>query len=62
MTYKTLEGLLQPDGKVLLPRGDLPDHPVRVLVTIVGDNPEELLAEPGDYLERLTDYEERLAG
>ena len=36
MTYKTLEGMLQPDGKVTLPMGDLPDHPVRVLVTIVG--------------------------
>jgi hypothetical protein len=60
MTYKTLEGVLHPDGQVALPREAWPDHPVRVLVTIL-EGGEENLAEPGDYLEQLTDYEERLA-
>jgi hypothetical protein len=61
MTYKTLEGVLHPDGKVLLPPAELPDRPVRVLVTILGGEEEAALYEPGDYLEQLTDYEERLA-
>ncbi len=60
MVYPTLEGVLHPDGRVSLPAEQLPDHPVRVLVTILDDD-EQALAEPGDYLERLTDYEERLA-
>ena len=60
MTYKTLEGVLHPDGKVILPPAELPDHPVRVMVTILGGDDEDRLSEPGDYLERLTEYEERL--
>jgi hypothetical protein len=31
------------------------------MVTILDADEEVLLAEPGDYLARLTDYEERLA-
>ena len=61
MTYRTLEGVLHPDGKVLLSAADLPDHPVRVMVTILGSDDEAGMSEPGDYLARLTDYEESLA-
>jgi len=35
LTYKTLECVLQPDGKVTLPPDELPNHPVRVMVTIL---------------------------
>jgi hypothetical protein len=61
MTYKTLAGILHPDGKVQLPQEQLPDHAVRVLVTILEEEEEAMLSELGDYLEQLTDYEERLA-
>ena len=61
MTYKTLEGVLHPDGKVTLPAAEVPDHPVRVMVTILESGDEAALSEPGDYLETLSDYEERLA-
>jgi hypothetical protein len=61
MTYKTVEGVLHPDGKVILPDKELPDHPVRVMVTILEASEEALLAELGDYQEKLTEYEDRLA-
>jgi hypothetical protein len=61
MTYKTVEGVLHPDGTVTLPREELPDHPVTVMITILEGGEEAMLSEPGDYLNQLTDYEERLA-
>jgi hypothetical protein len=61
MTYKTLAGVLHPDGTVTLPPTELPDHPVRVMVTIMEAEDEAGLSEPGDYLAQLADYEERLA-
>ena len=61
MSYTTLEGVLHPDGRVLLPKADWPDHPVRVMVTILENGEEANLSEVGDYLEQLTDYEGRLA-
>lgn len=61
MIYKTLEGVLHPDGKLLLGAAELPDHPVRVMVAILETSDEAALAEPGDYLQQLTEYEERLA-
>ena len=61
MTYKTLEGVLNPDGQVILPREELPEHSVRVMITILESDEEAALSEMGDYLDRLTDYEERLA-
>jgi hypothetical protein len=61
MTYKTLEGVLHPDGKVTLPQEDLPDHPVRVMVTLLEEGDEASLSELGDYSDQLTEYEERLA-
>lgn len=61
MTPKSVDTVLQPDGRVDLPPEELPDHPVRVRVTFLQADEEATLAEPGDYLEQLTDYEERLA-
>jgi hypothetical protein len=61
MTYKTLEGVLHPDGRVALSPDELPDHPVRVMVTLLEDGEETALSAMGDYLDQLTDYEERLA-
>ncbi len=61
MIYKTLEGVLSPDGRVTLPPDELPEHPVRVMVTILDNGKEQALWEVGDYLDQLTDYEDRLA-
>jgi hypothetical protein len=51
-TYRTLKGMLYPDGRVTLPPAELPDRPVRVMITILQAGDEEALSEPGDYLER----------
>jgi hypothetical protein len=61
MTYKTLEGVLHPDGTVTLPQAELPGHPVRVMVTILEPHEDASLSEMGDYSQQLSDYEERLA-
>jgi hypothetical protein len=61
MVFRTVEGVLHPDGKLVLSPEQLPACPVRVLVTLLEADEEAALAEAGDYLERLTDYEERLA-
>jgi hypothetical protein len=61
MIYRTLEGVLNPDGHMVLPPDELPEHPVRVMVTILESDEEDSLSEMGDYLDQLTDYEERLA-
>lgn len=61
MTYRTLEGVLHPDGKVTLSPAELPERSVRVMVTILDSDEETSLTETGDYLEKLTEYEERLA-
>jgi hypothetical protein len=61
MTYRTLEGVLHPDGRVTLAPAELPGHPVRVMVTLLEPDEKSRLSEAGDYLDRLTEYEERLA-
>jgi hypothetical protein len=61
MTYRTVQAVLHPDGRVTLPPAELPDHPVQVMITILEGDEDASLSEPGDYLERLTEYEERLA-
>lgn len=60
MTYRTLEGVLHPDGKVTLSPAELPGRPVRVMVTILEPDEETELSEAGDYLDKLTEYEEKL--
>ena len=63
--YKTLRGILYPDGKVDLSREKAVfEHPVEVMVTILDENLREetqILYEMGDYLTQLTSYEEKLA-
>jgi hypothetical protein len=56
-----MEGILRPDGTVSLSPGELPSHPVRVMLTILEPDEDALLAQPGDYLAQLSDYEDRLA-
>ncbi len=60
MAYRTLETVLYPDSHLALPAEELPQRPVRVMVTILEDE-TETLADIGDYQETLEDYEERLA-
>jgi hypothetical protein len=61
MPQKTLEAILHPDGRVTLPTGQLPDHPVRVMITLLEDGGATALSEWGDHLDQLTVDEERLA-
>ena len=48
MIYRTLEGVLQPDGKVTFAHATAPPHPVRVLVTLLEDAEDRPLSEMGD--------------
>ena len=59
MTYKTLQGILHPNGTLTLTGEELPDHSVPVMITLLEQDEE--LARIGDYQASLTDYEERLA-
>lgn len=61
MIYKTVQGVLHPDGSVSLPRQELPDHDVKVMITILERSEDAILSEVGDYGIQLSDYEERLA-
>ena len=61
MTYRTVHGILQPDGTLRLTGEPLPDHPVSVMVTILDADEDKVLADLGDYHNGLVDYEERLA-
>jgi hypothetical protein len=61
MTFKTVETVMYPDGRLGLPSEEMPHHPVRVHVTFLETDEAAALAEPGDYLATLEDYEERLA-
>jgi hypothetical protein len=61
MIYKTVEGVLHPDGTISLPQAELPDHDVHVMITILEREEDALLSEPGDYLNHLNAYEEQLA-
>ena len=59
--YKTLNGILTPDGKLSLEDGSIPESPVEVMVTFVKPFSEPDLSDIGDYRETLTSYEEKLA-
>ena len=61
MAYRTLESVLHPDSHLALPSAELPQRPVRVMVTILEDDETESLADIGDYQETLEGYEELLA-
>ena len=59
--YKTISGILTPDGKLSLKEGKLPNSPVEVMVTILSTLSEQDLSDIGDYNEKLIEYEEKLA-
>ncbi|MEM2947893.1 MAG: hypothetical protein QXN96_06650 [Candidatus Bathyarchaeia archaeon] len=61
--YKTVPGVLKPNGKIELSDISLPSRPVKVLVTFVEEPLEEeaQLSELGDYLHQLEAYEDLLA-
>jgi predicted DNA-binding antitoxin AbrB/MazE fold protein len=61
--YKTVTGVLKPDGKIELSEGHPPKQPVKVLITFVDESLQEMaqLSELGDYLQQLEAYEELLA-
>ena len=61
MAYRTLETVLHPDSHLALPTAELPQRPIRVMVTMLEDDDTDSLAEIGDYQETLEDYEELLA-
>jgi hypothetical protein len=61
MTFRTVETVLQPDGRLTLAAGELPTRPVRVMVTVLEADEDSRLAEVGDYSAALADYEDRLA-
>ena len=61
MAYRTLETVLHPDSHLALPLAELPQRPIRVMVTMMEDDEPETLADIGDYDETLTNYEELLA-
>lgn len=61
MTFTTVEGILHPDGRISIPSEMMPRQSTRIMVTMLGDEPDEALAELGDYSKQLEDYEERLA-
>ena len=61
MIYRTLEGVLHPDGRLTLPAQEMPQRPVHVMVTLLTEPEDDALAEIGDYAAQLEDYEERLA-
>jgi hypothetical protein len=61
MTYKTVQGVLHPNGTLNLTADDMPDHSVPMMVTIMESDEAESPVDVGDYLTALTDYEERLA-
>ena len=61
MTYKTVEGVLHPDGTVTVATGELPALPVRVLITVLESGEGTVPSDLGEYLGQLTEYEQRLA-
>ena len=60
MTFRTVETVLQPDGRLTLSASELPARPVRVMVTVMEADEDSRLTELGDYNAALTDYEDRL--
>lgn len=60
---KTVKGIIRPNGKIDLDDFEIPQFPIRVIVTILDEDlsKESKLSEVGDYLEQLENYEESLA-
>ena len=60
---KTVKGIIRPNGKIDLDGFEIPQFPIRVIVTILDEDllKESNLSEVEDYLEQLENYEEALA-
>jgi len=60
---KTVKGIIRPNGKIDLDDFEIPQFPIRVIVTILDEDLSKggNLSEVGDYLEQLENYEEALA-
>jgi len=60
---KTVKGIIRPNGKIDLDDFEIPQFPIRVIVTILDENlsKERKLSEVGDYLKQLENYEKALA-
>ena len=61
MAYRTLESVLHPDSHLSLPTAELPQRPIRVMVTMMEDDAAESLADIGDCHVTLRNNEELLA-
>ncbi len=59
---KTVKGIIRPNGKIDLDDFEIPQFPIRVIVTILDEDlsKESNLSEVGNYLEQLENYEEAL--
>ena len=59
---KTVKGIIRPNGKIDLDDFEIPQFPIRVIVTILDEDlsKESKLSEVGNYLEQLENYEESL--
>ena len=57
---RILEGILEPTGRIKLTNGKMPDHPVKIKMTVLEET-MQLLDEIGDYLPQLENYENLLA-
>jgi hypothetical protein len=59
--FKTINGILTPDGKLILKDEKLPEFPIEVMVTLLQPALDTDTVELGDYNEKLISYEEKLA-
>ena len=63
--YKTISAILDPDGKINIPKEELPDHSIKVMITylenLLSKNETDSLIDVGDYLSNLETYEDNLA-
>ncbi len=60
MIFKTIEGVLHPDGRLTCEESQMPDRAVHVMVTLLNEE-DDSLSEIGDYAAQLENYEDRLA-
>lgn len=62
MAHRAFESVLHPDSHLAVPKSELPERPVRVMVVVLEeDDDTAALSDLGDYQHTLEDYEEQLA-
>lgn len=62
--YKTLKGILYPEGRIEFLEEEKVNHPVEVMITLLDENLQEdlvILSSMGDYLKQIDSYENQLA-